>query len=476
MRRFDLIIMGLKNLFRRKTRTILTVLGVIIGTAAIVIMVSLGLGMNESYDQQIKQMGSINIINVTRYKNSAEGMNNANPMSKKIVLDDKTVAKIKKIEGVKAVTPVVESYGKVISGKYMSYCSILGIDSAAMAGFDYKIAEGRLLKEGDTDLIVAGGNIPQSFYNPKNPYMVAGQAPVKIMTDKLQITFDMRYGEKRQEGLGGDDSNKKPAKLYKIKTAGVLQPTQSNGNDNRDYSIFIDMNYLKKIMKDHNRTTQGQGQNNMGNTNVDSESYNQLMVMVADIDDVDKVQEQIDKMGYGTNSLRDTRKSMQKQSQTLQIVLGGLGAISLFISALGITNTMIMSIYERTREIGVMKVLGCKMNNIKQLFLFEAGVIGFFGGIIGIGISYIASFILNSVGLNILGSQNGDMYNGMGGMGMGMAMGPNGGMENASKISVIPPWLAVFAIAFAILIGLISGFTPAKRAMKLSALEAIKTE
>jgi len=470
MRKFDLIIMGLKNLFRRKTRTMLTVLGVVIGTAAIVVMVSLGLGMNESNDQQIKQMGNIKIINVTRYKNSAEGMKSSSS-PKEIVLDDKAIAQIREIEGVEAVTPILNSYGKLVCGKYLAFCSFYGVDSKSMAAFDYKISEGRLLQEGDTDFIVIGSYIPQSFYNPKNQYRTSQTPPVKIMTDKMQITFDMNYGEKHQQGGGGSDqTTKKPTKLYKVKAAGLL--TQTNDNDDRNYSIYMDINYLQKLIKETNRSSQGQGQSSYyGMPSTTSKGYERLMVMVKDIDDVDSIQEQIDKMGYGTNSLGDTRKSMQKQSQTLQLVLGGLGAISLLISALGITNTMIMSIYERTREIGVMKVLGCKMNNIKQLFLFESGVIGLFGGLVGIILSYIASFILNTVGVNILDSGGENM-----GMGMGMSMGMGDMEQNSSKISIVPPWLAIFAVAFAIFIGLVSGFSPARRAMKLSALEAIKSE
>lgn len=467
MRSYDLIIMGLKNLFRRKTRTMLTVLGVVIGTAAIVVMVSLGLGMNESYDQQIKQMGSINIINVTKYKNSAEGRGNTvSVQPNEIVLDDQVIAKIKALDGVAAVTPIMETYGKLICGKKLTFCSIIGIDSKSMADFDYKIAEGALLKEGDTDSIVVGGYIPQGFYNPKVRYN-SSSSEVKVMTEKLQLTFDMNYGERQSQGLGGEEA-KKPPKIYKVKAAGLL--VQTNGNDNTDWSIFMNINHLQKLIKD---STRGQNQN-QGNfafqPQTNQKGYERLMVKVENINDVDSIQKQIDDMGYGTNSLGDVRKTMQKQSQTLRLVLGGLGAISLLISALGITNTMIMSIYERTREIGVMKVLGCKMNNIKQLFLFEAGVIGLFGGIAGIILSYIASFILNKVGLNVLGSGDGRYGN------MGMAMGGMGMEQQTSKISLIPPWLALFAVVFAILIGLISGFTPAKRAMKLSALEAIKSE
>ncbi len=177
------------------------------------------------------------------------------------------------------------------------------------------------------------------------------------------------------------------------------------------------------------------------------------MVKVEDIDKVQRVQEQIQEMGYNAHSLNDMLESMQDTASTLQAVLGGIGAVSLLVAALGITNTMIMSIYERTREIGIMKVIGAALTDIRRLFLLEAGIIGLSGGILGIGISYGGSYLLNRANIPILG--------------MGM-MG--------TKISIIPLWLALATICFSTLVGLLSGFYPARRAMKLSALEAIKTE
>ncbi|QNU68152.1 ABC transporter permease [Ruminiclostridium herbifermentans] len=450
--------MGLKNLFRRKTRTILTVLGVVIGTAAIVVMVSLGIGMNESFEAQLKQMGNLNIINVTKYRNTPD---NSSGPPKEIVLDDAAIAKISKIEGIRGVTPVIEGSMKLISGKYMAYVQVMGIDVKSMPDFDYPVAQGRLLQEGDTDKIVVGAYIPQYFYNPKNYYgSIDGKPLVDVMTDKIEATFDMSYGEKHQQGTGGSDTSAKAPKLYKLKPVGILEIT----NDwQKDGYIFMDYLNLQKLMKD---ASKGQGgQNMMFDISSTSKGYERLMVMVDKIKDVDRIQAEIDDMGYGTNSLADIRKSMQKQSQTVQLVLGAIGAISLIISALGITNTMIMSIYERTREIGVMKVLGCKMKNIRQLFLLEAGIIGLLGGCIGVILSYLTSYAINTIGRSYLNSGRGGMF------GIGMGMG-----DAESRISSIPPWLALLSIAFAILIGLISGFSPARRAMKLSALEAIKTE
>ena len=131
------------------------------------------------------------------------------------------------------------------------------------------------------------------------------------------------------------------------------------------------------------------------------------------------------------------------------------------VAAIGITNTMVMSIYERTREIGVMKVLGCVVGNIRTLFLMEAASIGLLGGFVGIGISYLLSYIINR-----FASQAG-VIGGI--MGMGM-------MGEGVNISVIPLWLVLLALVFSTFVGIISGFYPANRAVRISALEAIKHE
>ena len=132
--------------------------------------------------------------------------------------------------------------------------------------------------------------------------------------------------------------------------------------------------------------------------------------------------------------------------------LGGIGAVSLLVAAIGIANTMMMSIYERTKEIGVLKVLGCSLATIRNMFLIEAGFIGFMGGLIGLMLSFMVSVLINQF----------------------LAATFLYGMDG--KLSVIPIWLAVPSVGFAIIIGMAAGFFPAMRAMKLSPLAAIRNE
>jgi ABC-type antimicrobial peptide transport system permease subunit len=124
--------------------------------------------------------------------------------------------------------------------------------------------------------------------------------------------------------------------------------------------------------------------------------------------------------------------------------------VAFLVAAIGIANTMMMSTYERTKEIGVMKVLGCDMRDIQKLFLAEAGFIGLIGGIVGLGLTCGVSALINHFAVSM------------------------GGMKG--NISVIPWWLALAAVAFSTLMGMVAGYFPARRAMKLSPLAAIHTE
>ena len=178
--------------------------------------------------------------------------------------------------------------------------------------------------------------------------------------------------------------------------------------------------------------------------------YTNLYVNVDDMDHVVEVQKQIADMGYDAYSNAEWLESEQKTMGYVQAILGGIGAVSLLVAAIGIANTMMMSIYERTKEIGVMKVLGCDMRNIQTMFLMEAGFIGLIGGTIGLLISFILSFVINK-----------------------LASAAN---EYMKGISYIPLGLVVLALGFAVLVGMLAGYFPSRRAMKLSPLAAIRNE
>ncbi len=218
-----------------------------------------------------------------------------------------------------------------------------------------------------------------------------------------------------------------------------------------------------------------------GSSGTKVKGYDQVYVKVDDVNHVGAVEQMIKDIGYQTSSMTQYREDMQKQVASGQMMLGGLAAVSLLVAALNIANTMTMAIYERTKEIGVMKVLGCKLSKIRQMFLIESGTIGFIGGVIGCLFSVLISFVLNnftvwmqaitgwlmSIGVQV----NFDASSFDVGALFGM-----GGMGGIGNISDIPAWLLLMALIFATVVGLLSGIAPANRAVKISALEAIRHE
>ena len=450
----DVISMCIANLTRRKVRTLLTVVGVVVGTCAIMVMVSLGLGMQASQDAMLEQMGDLTVIQVYNYNNTSE----------ELVLDDEAVAAMSAMEGVDVATPFWQPWEinvEIVSGNndryQMRYPSVVGVYPEAMEKFGYQINEGRFATEADKEFtVVLGQNAAYNFQDTKRkrdnwiwaePDPVTGEIPdpfVDVWKD------DMVLRTMQQE----EDSK---VISHEIRVVGTIKQDWSKGWET-DSGIFMDINDLKQLVEEYNDANDVRSSNGQ-------QGYTDVRVRVEDMELVAEVEEKIQAMGFETYSMESMREPMQEQSRQQQLILGGLGFISLFVAAIGITNTMIMSIYERTREIGVMKVLGCKLGNIRAIFLLEAGLIGFMGGVIGILISCGISWALNYISA---GGMSGGLMNLLGG---GYYYG---GAEVG--ISIIPPWLIVASLVFSTLVGLVSGFGPANRAVKISALEAIKHE
>lgn len=431
MKLTDFTTMGFKNLWRRKLRTMLTMVGVAIGAFSIVIMMSLGIALREGYTKNLEEWGSLTLIriNSSSYDWDEE---TGRGVQRKNKLDDKAVAEIKRIKNVRAATPLLSISGRAKSGKYEGYIDITGIDPDAVQYFDLpKVERGNgLSNEKPTAVLLAKDGI--YFYNPRSGARFGGsRADVDLLEDDIKVTFDET-----------NDENVVP-KYFKLDVAGEMEES----NSEMGYNNYAPIEQVKKWYKE-------QQKNNKNNKKPTELVYSTVLVSVEGTENVKEVQEQIKAMGYSSYSRADELDNVTEMSNTIQLVLGGIGAVSVLVSAIGIANTMIMSIYERTKEIGVMKVLGCVVSDIRKLFLFEAGIIGLLGGFLGLGLSYLVSFILNKYAPQL---------------------GEQLGMNSASEISIIPIWLAFAALAFSIGVGMISGLYPAIKATKIKAIEAMRS-
>lgn len=451
MRFIDLLQMSLANLFKRKVRTILTVLGVVIGVASIVVMVSLGLGLNKATMEDLENYASLTAITVQQPWDM-EGSGEA----EKKYLSDALIDEILQLPHVTGVDPYLNVPVMAKFGVYEGYINLQGTTISAMENMNIEVGEGRLLQADADELEFFFGNMAlANFYNSKTAasYWETNELPdINLMEDDIFYILDTDAYYQSQGG--GTDENgapyKKPKK-YLIPAAGVA----AGGMDtyyNYSWDVYCDIDKLMPVLKKEfkNKVIPNQPTNSKGKPYKEI-YYSQLIVNVEDMEYVAEVNQLITDMGYQCYNDAEWIESEQKSMNMIQAVLGGIGAVSLFVAAIGITNTMMMSIYERTKEIGVMKVLGCDMRNIGTLFLLEAGFIGFIGGIVGLVLSFSLSGLINYL----------------------VGMSENMGVES---ISYIPAWLVLLSLIFAILVGMTAGFFPARRAMKLSPLAAIHNE
>ncbi len=457
MKFLDLLGMSVNNLKRRKLRTFLTVLGVIIGTASVVIMVSLGIGLNGLMLEMYASYGDMTAVTV--YSNGGMyyyGGGSSSGSEEEQMLTEDVVESFRKLPHVTGVSPVLRARAILKQGIYETSTSILGVSRDYMKNIP--MGQGSLPDPADDTLkFIYGNQVIRDFSNSKTGegFWATGEMPdVDFMNKPMFVIFDTDAYYQSRWGGSGDGQSVKPPKKYLVETAGVVEGTVDDYKGEYSWSILADIDaleaQLKMIFKKN--PIPGQPTNKKGKP-YPYFVYDQAVVYVDDMDHVLEVQQTLSDMGYQANSQMQWIEQSQQTYGVIQLVLGGIGAISLFVAAIGIANTMMMSIYERTKEIGVIKVLGCDLRNIRNMFLLESGFIGFMGGIVGLIISYAVGYVMNNY------------------MGLGQIM-----MGIEGDISRIPIWLAAGSIVFAILVGMLAGFFPSLRAMHLSPLAAIRNE
>ena len=482
MRFGDILRLCRQNLLRRKSRTVLTVLGVVVGCCSIVLMVSLGQGINEQNDKMLKSMGDLSIITVYTGGGVVNYPSSGGETGGEAKLDDKAVEAFRDIGGVSGVTPLEEyTYTSTAAvgagGRYTSqYLSVMGVDTSQIDAMGYTLLDGRApLKPGE---VLVGEYTAYDFLDRFAPessnmrmrpggymcdengcYENEGEEPFfDPLSTRIALTTGVNYdggmggmsdmGSSSAMGGTGSSTGQADAQTFEYTPVGVIKEDYNKGYATSS-GIIMSLDDMRAMIAKIDPSAAKK-----------ETSYNQVLVKTADLSDVPQVEEQIKAMGFGTSSYEEMRKSVEEQSRGIQLALGGIGAVSFLVAAIGIANTMIMSVTERTREIGIMKALGCYVRDIRVMFLGEAGAIGLFGGAVGCVISGLVSWGINIFALG--GPTVDNLWNAI-----------VGGGETA-RVSVIPWWLFVSAIVFSTLVGVAAGFGPANKAVRIPALDAIK--
>ena len=486
MRHLDVFGMCLRNLVKRKLRTFLTLLGVMIGTGSIVIMISLGLATDAQFAQMIDDLNlSMTEINVW----PQWGGMTLDPDTNEIVqaepreLTDDSIARIRQIPGVQVATPILEGHLIIRSGnRYAMQANIRGISPEAMRLMGYQTSYGRLLEDGDGFAVVFGSSAERHFFDTSGDMWWGDRfwaeqwgevdTYVDIFNDPMRLYYDtsVLWRDRMGQDDGGMEIEEafRQIRSFELNIVGVLEH-----NDGWDHwpngFIYMDIEGLHELIRLSRESALRDGQDNEWNptftarTGGDRDTYGNVFVRAYDMDDTAEIALAIRRMGYQAGFNGEFIDQQRQSQQAIQTLLAAIAAVSLFVAAINIANTMITSVTERTREIGIMKVIGASLSDVRRLFLTEAVVIGILGGLFGGALALVGSYALNNSELEFLQRLN---------------MAPpitTEGMDSVG-VSLITPWLLGLALAVASGVGLVSGIFPAWHATRLSALAAIRNE
>lgn len=440
MRFLDLVQLIFDNLKRRKGRVAMTAVGVMIGTASIVLLVSLANGLQQSATSSLGSVSDLTRIEV--YPSYGEtGMNGrmvgGGDMASEVqqLLTADILQEFSAIEGVTDVIArgYVQGQATIKYGNLENYSNLMGYNLDDLSSFQIPVAQGNT-NIGHGNAVIGSWAIT-SFYDPNwRPGMDDEPEIPDLLGKRLRLTL-VKYDT---EGL-------QITKDYEITITGILEETRSE----MDYSIILGLDDVTRW----NEWFTGK------RINYNREGYNGVIVRVDDVERVLDVADTIDEMGFQTYTAQSFVQEIEGTFLIIQLIFGGIGAISLLVAAIGIANTMTMAILERTREIGLMKAVGASNRDVLVIFLGEAAGIGLIGGLLGTLLGWSIGKGLDLILISVLTTRAAES-----------------GATVPQSIVYTPPYLLIFAILFSVLVGLFSGVMPSLRAASLQPVMALKYE
>ncbi len=397
--------MALQGMLGNKLRTMLTLLGIIIGVGAVIAMVSLGFGMKENIANNISKLGS-NLLMIQSGGRTASGARIASGEGAKLTYEDMQAIE-KQIDGITGISATVSSSYQLVAGNQNSTSRVEGTTPSAAEVSALEVEEGRFITDRDMNsrsrVAVVGTTIVENLYPDGDP-----------IGKTLRI-------------------NKAPFQIV-----GVLKSKGTSGmGQDQDDIVYIPLTTAQNRMM---------GITHVHRITIAAEDENTINDVQAEVEELLRTRHKIKEGGDDDFTVRNMAAIMETMMETannITLLLGCIAAISLLVGGIGIMNIMLVSVTERTREIGIRKALGATYRDILLQFLIEAMVIGIVGGSMGVVVGVAASYVISAFA----------------------------GWNTVISVSAI-----VIAVVFSVGIGLFFGIYPARKAALLDPIDALRYE
>jgi putative ABC transport system permease protein len=472
MKTYDMAELAVRNLRESILRNSLTTVGISVGVASLVAMLSLGIGLQQLAGRRLQKSGLFDTVVVTSRRdlrgfNRSEEDNGPTPVESP-ALDETARQKIAQLPSVLEAYPDIRFITEIRYEDKPHLTMVAGLPFSARNNDAFDGMQGSFFSSDTAAEVILQKSFAAQLLGKTSRTGDDDVSVVELAKPLLGKQIIMRYAERTVTPTGGAASEKdpqpanpnplsdSPSAAYSVvsheqtmKIVGVcdLDPDSMRGQARA--RIFLPLKLAQAL-----HVVQPSDLRDTISLAGGAPTYLTVEVHVKSPTQVQPVEDAIKKMGFNTFSIVDATRSLRQFFAVLDLFLGIFGSLALAVASIGIINTLVMAILERRREIGIMKAIGASDADVKGLFFAEAGVMGVFGGVVGVALGWTIGRIIN-LGTNIyLKRQH----------------------FPPEQIWFVPWWLVLGAIAFSIVVSLLSGLYPASRAARLDPVQALRYE
>jgi len=453
---YDVAELAVRNLRESVLRNSLTTIGISVGVASLVAMLALGIGLQKLADRRLQKSGLFDTVIVTSRREvrnfNREDGNGPSP-AESLPLDETARQKIEQLPNVLEDYPDIRFVTELRYEDKPHLTMVAGLTASAKNNEAFDGMAGNFFSSATAPEVILQKSFAEQLLgrSSTDDQNVKVSELAKSLLGKQLL---MRYAERTTaSGSGGQNASTAAYSVISreqvLKIVGVCDLDPDSLRQQARARVFLPLEFAENLHllqpSDLRDTTNALG---------GKPTYTTVEVRVKSPKYVESVEDSIKKLGFNTFSIVDATKNLRQFFAVLDLFLGIFGSLALAVASIGIVNTLVMAILERRREIGIMKAIGASDVDVRGLFFAEAGVMGIFGGAVGVALGWTIGRIIN-LGANVyLKRQH----------------------FPPEQIWFVPWWLVVGAIAFAIVVSLISGLYPASRAARLDPVQALRYE